>query len=107
MTDTQPRAVSPEQRAIDELVARKVAGRPGPSYRDILEADGYPIPEYLKLAWQDLGDQNIPIERYISRVRQARGREALAPGLADGLPRGRTSPSPETTSSMTSSTTRS
>ncbi|OLL21362.1 hypothetical protein BKE56_004180 [Rhodococcus sp. M8] len=51
---------------MDDLVAKKVEGRPGPSYRDILESDGHPVPEYLELAWQDLGDENIPIERYIS-----------------------------------------
>jgi len=66
MTDNTPRAVTPEQQAIDDLVAKKVEGRPGPSYRDILESDGHPVPEYLELAWQDLGDENIPIERYIS-----------------------------------------
>ena len=59
-------ARSPEQQAIDDLVARKTAGRPGPSYREILESDGYPVPEYLELSWQDLGNENIPIERYIS-----------------------------------------
>jgi phenylpropionate dioxygenase-like ring-hydroxylating dioxygenase large terminal subunit len=66
MTDIKPAPASPEQRAIDELVARKIAGRPGPTYREILESDGHPIPEYLELAWQDLGNDNIPIERYIS-----------------------------------------
>jgi len=66
MTEIEARAVTPEQKAIDELVARKVAGRPGPSYRDILEADGYPVPEFLDLSWQDLGDENVPIERYLS-----------------------------------------
>jgi len=67
MTDLDRHTKSPEQQqAIDDLVARKVAGRAGPSYRDILETDGYPVPEYLELAWQDLGNENIPIERYIS-----------------------------------------
>ncbi|MEU1955995.1 aromatic ring-hydroxylating oxygenase subunit alpha [Nocardia rhamnosiphila] len=58
--------ISPEQQAINELVARKVAGRPGPSYRDILEADGHGVPPFLELSWEDLGNENIPIERYIS-----------------------------------------
>jgi len=66
MTNLDRQTKSPEQQAIDDLVARKVAGRAGPSYRDILETDGYPVPEYLELAWQDLGNENIPIERYIS-----------------------------------------
>jgi phenylpropionate dioxygenase-like ring-hydroxylating dioxygenase large terminal subunit len=66
MTDVSPRVASPEQQAIDDLVAKKTAGRPGPSYRDILESDGYPVPEYLELSWRDLGNENIPIERYIS-----------------------------------------
>lgn len=67
MTDTDARRpVSPEQQAINDLVAKKVAGRPGPSYREILQSDGYPVPEYLDLSWQDLGNENIPIERYLS-----------------------------------------
>jgi phenylpropionate dioxygenase-like ring-hydroxylating dioxygenase large terminal subunit len=66
MTDIKPNAASPEQRAIDELVARKVAGRPGPSYREIVESDGHPLPELLELSWRDLGNDNIPIERYTS-----------------------------------------
>lgn len=67
MTNTGSRADNPEQKAIDELVAAKVAGRPGPSYREIVESDGEPLPELLELSWQDLGNENIPIDRYLSR----------------------------------------
>ncbi len=67
MTDIADRSTPATAEEVEELVAAITAGRPGPSYQDILRRDGDPIPEYLRPSWNDLGNDDIPIERYLSR----------------------------------------
>ncbi|KAA9164368.1 aromatic ring-hydroxylating dioxygenase subunit alpha [Amycolatopsis acidicola] len=59
----------PETR-LDEmaaLVEKKTSGRAQPSYMEILAGDGEPIPDYLRPSWEDLGDDDIPVDRYLSK----------------------------------------
>ncbi len=40
---------------------------PRPTYQEILERDGDPIPDYMRPSWRDLGSEDIPATRYFSR----------------------------------------
>lgn len=64
VNDHNGRASAEEMEA---LVAAVTKGRPGPSYQEILKGDGEPVPEYIRPSWRDLGSEDIPVERYISR----------------------------------------
>jgi nitrite reductase/ring-hydroxylating ferredoxin subunit len=66
MTDMASREADASNEAMEELIARVTTGRPGSSYQDILARDGGPVPDYLRPSWRHLGDEDIPIERYIS-----------------------------------------
>ena len=55
------------QDDVEALIARKVAGRSGKTYQDVVREDGDDLPDFLKPAWMDLGDEDIPIERYTSK----------------------------------------
>ena len=55
------------QADVEALIEKRVAGRSGRTYQQVIRDDGDEIPEFMRQAWMDLGDQDIPIERYTSR----------------------------------------
>jgi len=52
---------------MEALVQEKTKGREQDSYIEILATDGEEIPDFIRPAWTDLGDQDIPVERYWSK----------------------------------------
>ena len=61
---TNPTVNNGSMTALDPRPARS----PGVSYQDLLDADTHPVPDVLRLeSPRFLGDQDIPIDRYISR----------------------------------------
>jgi nitrite reductase/ring-hydroxylating ferredoxin subunit len=66
MTNVADRKGTPTPDEMEALVAAVTKNRPGPSYQDVLAGDGGAIPEYLRPSWRDLGNDDIPIERYLS-----------------------------------------
>ena len=61
---TNPTVNNGFMTALDPRPARS----PGVSYQDLLDADTHPVPDVLRLeSPRFLGDQDIPIDRYISR----------------------------------------
>lgn len=67
MTDVQHTGTPATQEKTEALVVAVTKNRPGPSYQDILARDGQPIPDYLRPSWRDMGNADIPVERYLSR----------------------------------------
>jgi nitrite reductase/ring-hydroxylating ferredoxin subunit len=56
-----------EQDDIEALIERRVAGRSGKTYQQVIRDDGDEIPGFLTPAWIDLGDEDIPASRYTSK----------------------------------------
>ncbi|XVQ14974.1 aromatic ring-hydroxylating oxygenase subunit alpha [Spirillospora sp. CA-255316] len=52
---------------VEALIERKVSGRSGKTYQQILQEDGDEVPDFMRPSWHDLGDEDIPIDRYTSR----------------------------------------
>ncbi|CAI7979688.1 Rieske (2Fe-2S) domain protein [Frankia sp. Hr75.2] len=52
---------------VEALIEAKVAGRSGKTYQQVIREDGDEIPDFMRPSWQDLGDEDIPIDRYTSR----------------------------------------
>ena len=80
------------------------ARSPGVSYQQLLDADSRPVPDVLR--WEApayLGDEDKPIDRYISREVHELEKERLwTKVVADGLPRGASCPTSATARSTTS-----
>ena len=64
---TQLSESSSEQADVEAMIEQRVAGRSGKTYQQVIRDDGDEIPEFMRPAWIDLGDEDIPIERYTSR----------------------------------------
>ena len=66
------------------------ARSPGLTYQQLLDTDTHEVPAVLRLeSPQFLGDEDVSIDRYISREWHEREKERLwTPGVAVRLPRG-------------------
>src|SRR3712207_2654864 len=64
---TQPVQPSSDHTDVEALIEAKVAGRSGKTYQQVIREDGDEIPDFMRPAWEDLGDEDIPIARYTSR----------------------------------------
>src|SRR5829696_2549821 len=64
---TKPAAPSSDQSDVEALIEAKVAGRSGRTYQQVIRDDGDEIPDFMRPSWHDLGDDDIPIDRYTSR----------------------------------------
>ncbi|MEU1275461.1 aromatic ring-hydroxylating dioxygenase subunit alpha [Streptomyces sp. NPDC005799] len=64
---TQLSESSSEQTDVEALIEKKVAGRSGKTYQQVVREDGDEIPDFLRPSWTDLGDEDIPAERYTSK----------------------------------------
>lgn len=54
-------------KASDMNLPKGEARCPGPSYQDILDADGYQVPDAMRSEqYEFLGDEDIGFERYVS-----------------------------------------
>ena len=62
----------------------------GTTWQDLLDLETVDVPEYLRIQNNpDMGDEDLSVERYISQEFFNKERRNVAPGLANGLPRGR------------------
>jgi nitrite reductase/ring-hydroxylating ferredoxin subunit len=64
---TQLSGPSSEPTDVETLIEARVAGRAGKTYQQVIREDGDDIPDFMRPSWQDLGDEDIPIDRYTSK----------------------------------------